>query len=112
MAIYFDGFAVRLARVIEPSRPVAALAAVDHAAIGKAEEKRMRAVFTQTITPGRAAPAHDLAFVFEDALAGPQGAQRIDAFSVHRRLPDSHSFAHGHLRALNACSISGHDESE
>jgi hypothetical protein len=73
-AVFLEGFAVRLAGVVDPARVVAAAAAVDHVAVGEAE---IEGVVDRPSPLGGAVggvvPGDAFAAVFDDAFAGADG---------------------------------------
>lgn len=82
--------AIRLARVVDVAGSVTPRAAINHAAIGEAEEKGM--VDGTALSIGTTlclVPVNAFAPVFDDAFAGSDRPCRKDAFSMNgRRLDD------------------------
>jgi|GEM_PF-7014560 len=85
--VFFGGFTVCHARVIEPPRAIPAAATVDHASIGQAEQERVSVLLAFRVVASRFPPRGHQTFVLEDALAGGNRPKRKNALSMNRRLP-------------------------
>src|SRR5690606_6825566 len=83
MVVSFFGFAVGLARVVDPLGFVATHAAVDHLAVTQRKEKRVKRIIgIDRMTPISFFCADDFTDVFEDNRASRYVARGIDACAV------------------------------
>ena len=102
-AVLLVGFAVRVARMVDPARGIAAVGGVDHAVFIDVEVEGMVRVFRiPGMAPLRLLPRDDLAHIFDERLALGNVLQREDALAVHARLADLDSAVGPGLR-LGIC---------
>ena len=80
--VSLNGFAIWVARVVQKSRTVAAAAAIDHASVSEAENKRVAVV--ASLTGGRTSPAGHFARVLDEPLACSDRQQGKYARSMYR----------------------------
>src|SRR5579864_6205884 len=85
----FHRLAVCVARVIKPTRAVAASTAVDYPPVGQTEQECVPVDTVPLVTAHRLTPGHAFALVFEHALARRERPQCEYPFPMNRRSPDS-----------------------
>jgi len=86
----FDRLAVRRACMVQPSRTVAAAAAVDHTSIRQREQERVSIDAVASMAAHGFPPACQFTPIFKHALTGLELAHREHTLSMNRRLPDDH----------------------
>src|SRR4030095_8694372 len=80
--VFFDGFAVWIAAMVDPARVVAANLRIDHLAVFQAKIERVWIV----LVIGSGFPRHALPGVFDNAGAFGNKLHRVDTVAVHTGL--------------------------
>ncbi|OBR54827.1 hypothetical protein A6456_35990 [Paraburkholderia tropica] len=90
--VFFDGFAVCAASMIEPPRAVAAAPAIDDSPIRQPEKKCVSLDFAVRVVTRSFAPRSHQAQVLQNTLASGQRLECKDAFAMDGRASDGDTF--------------------